>query len=337
MRNKRNPEIKIENDNTEQELISFSVLVSQLSEWLSESPPEVSSEADTHHFPRTVLKDLHGIQLHLESNNIHRNSYDDATDLFLSVQAVFLRFRDDATVTRKALSVVETLARVCVGPAWHRQLRLRSSRQNSRLAKDVFDPPSRHSTPSYSANAPQDGSADCVFTSTEAHGNHHDPCAIPELLPAAMIRYAAFYCQEDLQESGTSASSQSFEKKELIRLQISLVQSLTCEDCETEGGLASIHDKSSRKWLIVGVQDEMTILVHSWMAFATKPSASALSNTTKTLLDSNQLVIQACRQLLTNGWCPRGEMIRHSLAQFCVQLLDLHAEDPGDGDLHEPS
>lgn len=106
-------------------------------------------------------------------------------------------------VWEEAIRASATLAHACVGPAWHRQLKLRRQLLRERLPHQQFvdimhvdcsgsgEPMSSFSPDTTMKPSSEEGAADPSFLQPHMDVLDLTSCAIPEVLPAAMIRFAA--------------------------------------------------------------------------------------------------------------------------------------------------
>jgi hypothetical protein len=246
----------------------------------------------------SVLPWLGALRVSLSRERL--DSYD-PSEVFLAIQGVVLRFRDvslssshAADISRpaessshpnvslpsnppsdlsrmlleKALSAAATLAHVCVGPAWSHQLDRRRV---------------RHGPLGFGNN----------------NNNNNNSCMpiIPEVLPAAMLRFAA-----------TTESC-------LVTDQVTLVVALCCPSATRGAG-----------WNIPGVDDVIESMVMSWMALITseKNDLSLVVNEDDEGSCLTLHVARACTDLIVAEWRPTISMSEELVGSLLV-LLDRAA------------
>jgi hypothetical protein len=300
-----------------------------------------------------------------------RNEVDieDASEAFLAIQGAALRFHpsqqkhqqgntmrddnhklDDATtrlcwyVTEEALWATAALSCVCVGPAWRSQIQHRRLMIAENKARREFE----HSIPSArSPNTATNGSISAVRSNTYIVTEGNDPSlpSVPEVLPAAMLRFASsviprFPNMSTLSSLGPDEIRLWQERKRNIAVgQRKLVLALCCQSPEIRKDfgdpMTSDEHRSSRmspkgpkgtEWTIPGANELVGDMLMFWLSLI---DSSSLSNDWWYTLQ----VTKATTDLVSTGWriLPKQNtghlLINHLLgiAEKGISLLDTRS------------
>jgi hypothetical protein len=147
---------------------------------------------------------------------------------------------------------------------------------------------------------------------------------IPEVLPAAMLRFAATMVATPVTnidtDTDTDTNSIDPESWTTARAQIILVLALTCVPEPEEGENEENNSagwRSTPEWTIPGVQNAVETMVLSWLRLATTTWTSAPGSKQIQLAGQaqeksvSQFILQvtrACTDIFSAGWRPRTEV-----------------------------
>ena len=276
----------------------------------------------------------------------------DPSELFLLIQTTLLRYPQNTGLLRQSLITVEALVRCCVGPTWEHQLRIcrrRTTRTTDRTeslggAVHGSPPPSPTSISSVrsrksTASSMPDALMELVVTPRTPHEEEKttspaspsllDPGphrTVPELLPAALIRFCSFF-QQDLPVDV------------VLPLQISVMLSLACDSTALQAKLSrdgppfyllgtqatagqSLYHHP-RRWSIVGVADDVDRMVRFWVSQLRDDGAEPEGSSRTSSLP----VLRACALLLSHGWRPRGHDVGVLLVAAFLNAVVAHVDD----------
>lgn len=264
----------------------------------------------------------------------------DPSEVFLAIQGAALRFRtsveDDVSPEDRELSEkikehtmlsASVLARVCVGPAWWKQLIDRRSRLQAHRARydeeaasfgDSNHSGTPRSSPAHTLTAPMHlVHADTASArswspisqpSTNDGGNNQlrSYPVVPELLQAAMIRFAASMSVAE----GEQRSVVLIESQMCLTLALALRPEATSSQEWVASSLAAAQDT----WLIPGVHEPIASMVRSWFRVALHDNSYVSLEVTR-----------ACNDLFAGGWRPRKDVC----TPIVQDLLELAARGVG--------
>ncbi|GKZ00170.1 hypothetical protein MPSEU_000970200 [Mayamaea pseudoterrestris] len=237
----------------------------------------------------------------------------DSSDIFLALQGVELRFRQLASVAaaavgeaadndtakaeqqeyrsiqKAALSAVATLCRVMVGPAWQRQRDYAKQRMQLRHGNHDWQQRTRGASWSHQQ---QDEPTASSSSSTRS---------VPEVLPAAMIRFAASVLSRNNHTVGMLPAA-------LLQAQFTIVSCL-CHQAAADGS-----DKVT--WSIPDVHEPLNSMVATWLDVAACEQSQETDDTEHLCME----VLANVNDLLANGWTPRNDDMVNRIVNASLQV-----------------
>jgi hypothetical protein len=236
----------------------------------------------------------------------------DPTQVFLALQGASSRFHSETELQRKIFLTVAALARVAVGPAWWHQIKQRRERfmvenASSASANGIYNNSSNRTfdkTPDVTKDKPPNvvllnvAERSCSPLAKEIPHQHP---SIPEILAAAMIRFAA---------SMNDSMSQS-----IIQAQVALVTALCLSPDTTNEATDGWAEAAAASELnIPGIQRDLGSMVMSWL--------------TCHELKLRFNLLKATNDLLAAGWGPHAD-ISPALMEVLLQIAMESLEPDG--------